>query len=276
MNASGVAASALGNHDLDQGPGEFAGALASEASGGVTFPGTRFPYLAANVDFSGEPDLVVGADGSDSRLLGGTVAGSAVFRIGDEVIGLVGAATPQLPSITTTGDLAVAGSVAEIAELAAAVQPAVDTLTDAGVDKIIVLAHLQQLKFEKALAAELTDVDIIVAGGSNTRMGDETDALYPGDASFAEGYPFETTVWGARTGVRFIREWVSAIRTRRPSTLPTFRSSPTATLACSRPSAQRVENRMPWLSISLNPTRTLPLLSTSPRRPPSMTAGSRT
>ena len=105
----------------------------------------------------------------------------------------MGVATPQLPSITTTGELTISGSVADITELAAATQPAIDALTDSGIDKIIVLAHMQQLDFEKALAAELRDVDIIVAGGSNTRMGDSTDLLFPGDASFAEGYPFVTT-----------------------------------------------------------------------------------
>ena len=101
--------------------------------------------------------------------------------------------TPELPDITTTEGLTISGSTDNIAELAAAVQPTIDALVARGIDKIIVLAHLQQISLEKALATELRHVDIIVAGGSNRRMGDPTDTLYPGDSEFEEAYPFETT-----------------------------------------------------------------------------------
>ena len=195
MNAFGVVASALGNHELDQGPGEFSDSISTESRNGVVFPGTRFPYLAANVDFSGDEDLAqrIGTDGDDARRMGGQVAGSAVVRVRNEFVGLVGASTPQLPNITTTGDLTVAGSTTTIAELAAELQPEIDALTATGIDKIILLSHMQQIDIERALAQALADVDIIVAGGSNTRMGDATDTLFPGDSAFAENYPFSTT-----------------------------------------------------------------------------------
>ena len=195
MNEFGVAATALGNHDLDQGPGELVDATSSESRDGITFPGTQFPYLAANVDFSADGDFedIIGEDGNDSSLMGGQFAGSAIVRLGDERVGIVGASTPDLPNISSTGDLTIAGSTSEIAELAAAIQPTIDALTAEGIDKIIVVAHMQQISIEKALAEALTDVDIIVAGGSNTRMGDSTDALFPGDTEFAEDYPFQTT-----------------------------------------------------------------------------------
>ena len=193
MNAMGVVASAIGNHELDQGPGEFADSIAAESGGGASFPGTEFPYLAANIDFSGESDFTPGTAGAEWDTLGATVASSATVTLGTEVIGLVGVSTPELPSITSTGGLVIDGSVVTISELATAVQPAIDDLVTAGVDKIVVLAHLQQIAYEKALAGELSDVDIIVAGGSNTRMGDSDDSLFPGDASFAETYPYETT-----------------------------------------------------------------------------------
>lgn len=195
MNAFGVVASALGNHELDQGPGEFGDAISTESRNGVVFPGTRFPYLAANVDFSGDEDLAprIGTNGDDARRMGGQVAGSAIVRVGSEFVGLVGASTPQLPNITTTGDISVAGSTTTITELAAEIQPEIDALTATGIDKIILLSHMQQIDIERALARALTDVDIIVAGGSNTRMGDATDTLFPGDSAFAEDYPFSTT-----------------------------------------------------------------------------------
>jgi hypothetical protein len=195
LNACGVAASAIGNHELAQGPGEFSDALQVETRGDVTFPGTLFPYLAANIDFSGDRDLDAraGVDGRDFRVMGGQVAGSTVVRIGGQRVGLVGASTPQLASITTTGALTVAGSTTTITELADAIQPTIDALVTDGIDKIIVLAHMQQIAVERALAEVLTDVDIIVAGGSNTRMGDSTDVLFPGDDAFSEAYPFGTT-----------------------------------------------------------------------------------
>ncbi|MEL6547060.1 MAG: hypothetical protein AAFQ82_20710, partial [Myxococcota bacterium] len=204
MNAFGVSASALGNHDLDQGPGNLADSIVSESSGDVTFPGTRFPYLAANVDFSMDEDIffdadddeddvnLIGENGSDVGDLGGKFAGSAVVEVGGETIGLVGVATPELDTITSLGDLEVFGSLSTISDLAAEIQPEITELTDLGIDKIIVLAHLQQIEFEKALALELDGVDIIVAGGSNTRQGDGNDTLFPGDGPFDEAYPFET------------------------------------------------------------------------------------
>jgi 2',3'-cyclic-nucleotide 2'-phosphodiesterase (5'-nucleotidase family) len=200
MNEFGVAASALGNHDLDQGPGELFDAMQPEDRDGVMFPGALFPYLASNVDFSLDGDLgtIVGADGTNVSELPGLVAGSAVATVAGETIGLVGVSTPELTSITSTGALAlgITGSLTPISELAAVVQPAVDALTGAGVDKIIVLAHLQQIDNERALAQALNGVDIIVAGGSNARFGDRTDRLFTGpfttDTEFSEDYPFET------------------------------------------------------------------------------------
>lgn len=195
MNEFGVVASAVGNHELDQGPGELADATSSESRDGVTFPGTQFPYLAANIDFSGDEDFAerIGQDGDDARSMAGQVSGSAIIRVRNELIGLVGASTPQLPNITSTGDLTISGSTDDINELAAAIQPTIDELTATGIDKIIVLGHMQQISIEKALAQALTDVDIIVAGGSNTRMGDSSDSLFPGDSAFAEDYPYQTT-----------------------------------------------------------------------------------
>lgn len=194
MNEFGVVASAVGNHELDQGPGEFADATSSESRNSITFPGALFPYLATNIDFSGDSDFSsrIGLDGDDARSMAGQVAGSAVVRVRGELIGLVGASTPELANITSTGNLTVSGSTV-IAELAAEIQPAIDSLSASGVDKIILLSHMQQIDIEKGLAAALSDVDIIVAGGSNTRMGDATDTLFPGDTAFAEAYPFQTT-----------------------------------------------------------------------------------
>ena len=58
--------------------------------------------------------------------------------------------------------------------LAAEIQADVDALLAANpdIDKVVVLAHMQQIAIEQALAQRLSNVDIIVAGGSNTRLFD--------------------------------------------------------------------------------------------------------
>lgn len=188
-NELGVTAIALGNHELDAGPGEFADALQAESGGGADFSGSAFPYLSANVDFSTDEDFTIGNDGDDASTMGQQVANYTTTMVNGERIGLVGASTPILPNITSTGSLLVSGD-GGTAALAATIQPSVDALKAAGVNKIILLAHMQQISIEKELAMLLDGVDIIVAGGSNTRMGDSTDALFPGDDGFAESYPY--------------------------------------------------------------------------------------
>jgi 2',3'-cyclic-nucleotide 2'-phosphodiesterase (5'-nucleotidase family) len=189
LNQFGVVASALGNHELDMTPGEFDDTINKD-----DFT-TNFPYLACNVDFTNEfSDSLIGIDGSDYASLAGQVAGYATVTVGGQTIGLVGVSTPSLPNITSTGDLQITPGTSWTAqELADEVQPSIDALIDTGVNKIIVLAHLQQLSYEKELAPLLSGVDIIVAGGSNTRMGDSNDTLFEGDTAFDETYPYRTT-----------------------------------------------------------------------------------
>jgi 2',3'-cyclic-nucleotide 2'-phosphodiesterase (5'-nucleotidase family) len=122
--------------------------------------------------------------------LAGKVASSATVTVGDQTIGLVGATTPLLSSITSVGGLTIKGSEKTMAELAGLIQPSVDALEAAGVNKIVLLTHLQQFSFERELIGYLQGVDIVIAGGSNTRLGDSTDSLYPGDSGFEGPYPF--------------------------------------------------------------------------------------
>ena len=48
-------------------------------------------------------------------------------------------------------------------------------------NKVILLAHMQQIVIAQELAKRLVDIDIIIAGGSHTRLLDETDRLRDGD-----------------------------------------------------------------------------------------------
>lgn len=200
-NAFGVDVSCFGNHEFDQGPGElFDAAFSSESRNGVTFPGSNFPWLSANIDFSGDGDFsgVIGTDGDNVTALNSKVAKYTVATVDGETIGIVGASAPSFPNITSMGDLVVSPGVeATINQLAAEIQPSIDALKNAGVNKIILLAHMQAISVEKQLASILDGVDIIVAGGSNTRMGDSNDVLFSNsivtDTAFDETYPFQTT-----------------------------------------------------------------------------------
>lgn len=194
LNALGVDASALGNHELDASVGEFVDALSPESYKGVEFPGAKFPYLSCNIDFSGDKDIMElrGKDGLSTAELAGKIARYAIKEVGGKKIGIIGASTPWLATITDEGDMKILPESGDIKELAAMIQTVVDELKTQGIDIIVLTTHMQQIVWEKQLAELLDGVDIIVAGGSNTRMGDHTDTLFAGDEAWEMDYPYAT------------------------------------------------------------------------------------
>ena len=191
LNAMGFQASALGNHELDLGTAAFASVIGSETDDGRTYTGALFPYLSGNLDFTGDENLagLVVPDGQEAMLVGGSLARSAVVTVGGQRIGVVGATTPTLASITGAGAIAVAPEdIFDVDALAAIIQGAVDELVDQGINKVILLSHMQRINIEQALSTRLENVDIIVAGGSNTLLADQTDRLRHGDTAH-DTYP---------------------------------------------------------------------------------------
>ena len=197
LNALGVQASAVGNHELDLGTAAFASIIDSAINDttGASYPGAEFPYLSANLDFSTDANLLplVAANAQDASTLANKLAGSTIIEVDGEQIGVVGASTPTLPFITTVDGITVSpilglGAAVDVDALAAEIQPEVDALTAMGIDKIILLAHMQRIDVEKGLAERLSNVDIIVAGGSNTLLADNNDLLRDGDTA-ADTYP---------------------------------------------------------------------------------------
>jgi 5'-nucleotidase len=166
--ALGYDALALGNHDFDFGPDVLADFI-----GG--FSATKPPFwVSANIDVSAEPTLKALKDA-------GTLAPSVSVSKGGEDIGIIGLETPNLPFISSPRDVVVSGDPADITSLAPIVQAQVDALTGAGVNKIILASHLQDIDNEIALAAALTGVDIIVGGGGDELLANPGDLLVPGD-----------------------------------------------------------------------------------------------
>ncbi|HYH65824.1 MAG TPA: Ig-like domain-containing protein, partial [Urbifossiella sp.] len=215
MNRIGFDASALGNHEFDQGQRELRNVIQPQAgqTSGANAPaparqwrGATFPYLSANLSFTGT-DLsgsIAPGGVSTTGLAAGRIAPSAIIDAdgdgpGTEFVGVIGITTPLLAAISSPGNVGVSptgvtGNLtpAQLQQLAGIVQAQVTILEGLGIDKIILLSHLQQFSEEQALAGLLRGVDVIIAGGSDTRLADNTDILRAGDA--AEGqYPVAAT-----------------------------------------------------------------------------------
>ncbi len=234
MNALGLDASAVGNHEFDAGTDAFENIInydseeGNSLSGGrygtinylqeVDTPGVQFPYLSANLDFSGDFDVgalftsdILLSSAFQSDLLSARdnpadpaatssdsndpkIAPATIIEVDGEQVGVVGATTQLIASISSPGsidDVSSPGSNDMVA-LAAALQPVINQLISDGVNKIIVTSHLQQIALEQELAGLLSGVDVIIAGGSDTLLADSQDTLRPGDTA-AGDYPFETT-----------------------------------------------------------------------------------
>jgi 2',3'-cyclic-nucleotide 2'-phosphodiesterase (5'-nucleotidase family) len=172
MDLIGYNAVAIGNHDFDFGPDVLADFI-------IGYEITRPPYLSANLDFSQEPRLQELVDR-------GRIAKSVVVKERGERFGIIGAVTPVLPFISSPRNVAV------MTDVAAAVQAEVDRLEAMGVNKIILISHLQSIAEDLDLAPMLRGVDIMVAGGGDEVLANPGDLLIPEDTAFGP-YPVMTT-----------------------------------------------------------------------------------
>src|SRR5262245_30128043 len=143
MNAMGYDAMTVGNHEFDDGQQALADFVG----------GANFPVVTANVDFSG------------SELLNGKIQPYTILTVAEQQIGVIGLTPPDTAELSSPGE-----GVTFNSDLKAIVQPIIDDLTGQGVNKIILLTHIG-LVADKALAAELNGVDIIVGGHSHTLLG---------------------------------------------------------------------------------------------------------
>ncbi|MBD1876226.1 choice-of-anchor I family protein [Nodosilinea sp. FACHB-131] len=201
QNALGFQAIAFGNHEFDQGTALVADLIGGGEDDPTTeidelFAGTAFPYLSSNLDFSTDTNLanLVIPDAAAPQPKG--IAASTVIEVNGERIGVVGATTPTISNvnvrISNPGTVTVlpqpfdsSPTSEQLDALAAEIQADVDALLAANpdIDKVVLLAHMQQIAIEQELAQRLSNVDIIVAGGSNTRLFDENDRARAGDTN---------------------------------------------------------------------------------------------
>ena len=152
-------AMALGNHDFDFGP-DVTARFIEGFDPTVTF-------LSANADFSGEPVLQALVDS-------GALAASTVIEADGQQVGVIGAVTPLLPNISSPRNVV-------ISDVLAAVTAEAESLAAQGVNKIILVSHLQGVSEEIALVADLAGVDVVIAGGGDDLLRNEGDTCMPDD-----------------------------------------------------------------------------------------------
>ncbi|NEP18880.1 MAG: PEP-CTERM sorting domain-containing protein [Leptolyngbya sp. SIO4C1] len=182
LNAIGYDAIALGNHDFDFGPDLLAEFITSPQ---FTNP---VPYLSANLDFSGEPALQALFELGPidaSALTNNVISESAIIDKGGEKIGVVSAITEELASISSPRGV-------EIEPVLAAVQAEIDQLEAQGINKIILISHLQSINNELDLVPQLSGVDIVIAGGGDELLADAAGTLLPSDQAQLDAFLNDT------------------------------------------------------------------------------------
>ncbi len=158
LEALGYDAISLGNHDFDFGPD-----ILNDFIDSFTNPPT---YVSANVDLSPVPAL----DAQD-------IVPSTVVSVNGESVGIIGAITPVLATISSPSPVIVQQDVAGL------VQAEIDALTNQGVEIIVLISHLQGIDEDLELASQLTDIDIMVAGGGDELLANETTPLLSTDSA---------------------------------------------------------------------------------------------
>jgi 5'-nucleotidase/UDP-sugar diphosphatase len=172
MDIIGYDAIAIGNHEFDFGPDVFGNFVRSFES--------KTPFLSANLDFSDEPGL-------RALVRQGRIAASVSLVEEGRSFGIIGATTEFLPIISSPRDVIVN-------EVLPAVEAEIDKLQRRGINKIILISHLQSILEDLDLVAMLDDIDIVVAGGGDELLANDDDLLVPGDEGTVFGaYPIIAT-----------------------------------------------------------------------------------
>jgi len=181
----------LGNHEFDYGTGFLKRYIDSFSEK------TRYQFLSGNMDFSSNADLSSIAVKSQSiiraRLTGKKVGESYVHKDKNTgaLFGVVSAITPLLRTISSPGTSKV--TTADIKGTAALINKQVETLENQGINKIILVSHLQGVAYDKELVALLKNVDVAVAGGGDDLLTSpdvaESIQLIPGEGKPAGKYP---------------------------------------------------------------------------------------
>jgi len=164
LNLLGIDALTFGNHEFDLGTGPIAGWIRR----------SRFPWLAANIDFSREPEIAP------------LVKPFLIREIHGEKVGIIGLTTSDTPLMT--GDV----GRAVFQDVKAAARREVARLSALGINRIIVLSHLGY-RADLDLAVQVAGIDIIVGGHSHSLLADREKLRDIGGLTVTGPYPTEVT-----------------------------------------------------------------------------------
>ena len=183
----------LGNHEFDYGTGFLSRYIKAFGANGKR----KHPFISGNLDFSKNSDLksMVGKNTlSSGAIANGKVLGRSYVHtdpVTKHRFGVVSAVTWTLRTISSPGSVKLTTN--DLQSTAKAVQAQIDTLQRMGINKIILVSHLQAASNDKELVALLKGVDIAVAGGGdellqNSAIEDAVE-LIPGESTPVGEYP---------------------------------------------------------------------------------------
>lgn len=177
----------LGNHEFDFGTGFLARYIKQFGASGKK----THPFISGNLDFSKNADLKGMYGGSileRGKIKSGKVIGASYIHtdpITKQRFGVVSAVTEKLPTISSPGTVRM--RTADITALASNVQAQVAALQKRGINKIVLVSHLQSVRNDKSLIALISGVDVAVAGGGDdvlqSPMIDDKTELLPGESA---------------------------------------------------------------------------------------------
>lgn len=170
MDHIGYDAVCIGNHDFDFGPDILEKFIRD-------YTLTQPPYLSANLDFSNEP-------GFNDLVGNGRIKKSTVVNLNGTYVGVVGLTTPMLDYISSPRNVIVNDDLVGIA------QAEIDSLINLGLNKIILISHLQSIKEDSALISQLRHIDIAIAGGGDELLTNDASIALPGMTIYGS-YPLE-------------------------------------------------------------------------------------
>tara|TARA_B110000046_G_scaffold176495_1_gene202238 strand:- start:720 stop:2441 length:1722 start_codon:yes stop_codon:yes gene_type:complete len=169
-----VDASAVGNHEFDNGPAYAADFLEA----------FNTTHLSANLIVDGDSDLL-------ALKTTGRLASRAVLHRDGVSIGVVGVITEALASITQLGETVSVvyptnGYTPSVnAATIAAIQDEIDALTSVNIDKVVLLSHNQDPLVDLDMIPRISGVDVLVSGGGSQFTTQQKAA----GATDADGFP---------------------------------------------------------------------------------------
>lgn len=141
LNALGLDAMTLGNHEFDLGPDVLLGSLQYA----FPDPNNAFPLLSANTDFTAIPDMQK------------YVKEYVIKQYGNTKVGIFGLTTPATNLLSNPSPAVISEDIGTIAGTM------VGTLKAAGCDVVILLSHLG-VDLDKMIASNVPGINVIVGG----------------------------------------------------------------------------------------------------------------